>query len=37
MVTPGKNADLCLVSSPLDQFRITDVIAKGELVVKNGT
>ena len=34
-VTPGKNADLCLVSSPLDQFRITDVIAKGELVVKN--
>jgi adenine deaminase len=35
-VTPGRQADVCLVSSPLEEFKITDVIAKGQVVVKDG-
>jgi adenine deaminase len=35
-VTPGRQADICLVDSPLEEFKITDVIAKGRLVVDYG-
>jgi adenine deaminase len=36
-VTPGKQADLCLVAGSLERFAISDVIAKGRLVVADGT
>jgi adenine deaminase len=35
-VTPGKQADICLVASPLEKFEIVDVIAKGQVVVRDG-
>ncbi|HSZ04130.1 MAG TPA: adenine deaminase C-terminal domain-containing protein [Solirubrobacteraceae bacterium] len=35
-VAPGKQADLCLVAEPLERFAITDVIAKGRVVVAEG-
>ena len=36
-VAPGKQADLCLVPSPLEAFVISEVVAKGRLVVQNGS
>lgn len=36
-VVPGKQADLCLVDAPLEEFVITDVIAKGKVVVTGST
>src|SRR5581483_370440 len=36
-VAPGKRADVCVVSSPLEAFRIRDVVAGGRVVVRDGT
>jgi adenine deaminase len=34
---PGKRADLCLVDGTLEEFVISDVIARGQVVVADGS
>ncbi len=35
-IAPGKRADICLVASPLEEFRVTDVVSGGLVVVEGG-